>query len=58
MIQVDAHKLANLIRNSVKYELLEAGGVDNWEWYRTCLYENKEENVDDMSDEEVIKYYL
>lgn len=61
MVQVEESRLAELLREEWKLQALEAGGVDNWEWYDESLFhpdEGKTLNyIEDMSDEEIIKNY-
>ena len=61
MIQVDEHRLAELLRKEWKLWTLEVGGVDNWEWYDYSLFPDKDNtlnDIEDMSDEKIIKDYL
>lgn len=61
MIQVDEHRLAELLRKEWKLWALEVGGVDNWEWYDYSLFPDKGNtlnDIEDMSDEKIIKDYL
>lgn len=61
MIQVEEKRLAELLREEWKLNALEAGGVDNWEWYEESLFHSDEGKalnyIEDMSDEEIIKNY-
>lgn len=61
MIQVEESRLAELLREEWKLQALEAGGVDNWEWYDESLFHPGEgktlNDIEDMSDEEIIKNY-
>lgn len=66
MIQVEENRLAELLREEWKLNALEAGGVDNWDWYDYSLYGDVPEDndipkfnqIEDMSDKEIIKKYL
>lgn len=61
MIQVAESRLAELLREEWKLQALEAGGVDNWEWYDESLFHpdggKTLNDIEDMSDEEIIKNY-
>ncbi len=61
MVQVEESRLAELLREEWKLQALEAGGVDNWEWYDESLFHPDEgktlNDIEDMSDEEIIKNY-
>jgi len=59
-IFVSAEKLAKLIRDSYTLNALQAGGVDNWEWYGDSIsdYEKEYGEIDDKTDAEIIKNYL
>lgn len=55
-VQVSAKELKELKRAKAKLDALEAGGVDNWEWYGESLKEFRketelEELIDDITDE-------
>lgn len=38
-IQITKEKLFELEKDSLKLSMLEAGGVDNWEWYGASLFD-------------------
>lgn len=54
MIQVAESRLAELLREECKLQALEAGGVDNWEWYDESLFHLDEgktlNDIENMSD--------
>ena len=61
MVQVDEKRLAELLRKEWKLWALEAGGVDNWDWYSYSLFPDKGKtlnDIEDMSDDEVIEKFL
>lgn len=39
MVEITEQRLAELERSEKKLAALEAGGVDNWEWYSESLSE-------------------
>ena len=53
-VRIRVPRLAELLRNEVVLLALQAGGVDNWEWYEECLDENTDELLD-ANDEDLIK---
>lgn len=61
MIQVEESRLAELLREEWKLQALEAGGVDNWEWYDKSLFHPDEgktlNNIENMSDREIIEKF-
>lgn len=66
MVQVEEKRLAELLREELNLKALKAGGVDNWEGYDDSLYGDALEDndmpkfnqIEDMSDEDIIKDYL
>lgn len=51
-IQVDAKRLAKLEKAERKLSALEAGGVDNWEWYSESMSQFfKEEEQEEVIQE-------
>lgn len=61
MVQVEEKRLAELLRKEWKLGALEAGGVDNWNWYGESLYPDEDttlNDIEDMPDKEIIKKYL
>lgn len=61
MVQVEEKRLAELLRDELELNALEAGGVDDWNGYDYSLYPDEEDtwrDVKNMSDEEIIKEYL
>ncbi len=48
MNTINKERLEDLLRTERKLEALEAGGVDNWEWYSESLKEfNKQEEEEE-----------
>ena len=47
MVEISEERLADLERTERKMEALEAGGVDNWEWYGESLKDFWEEEDED-----------
>ena len=48
----------NMRRKIAKLDALEAGGVDNWEWYDESLKEwFKEDEIDDLADKFIANLY-
>lgn len=61
MIQVEESRLAELLIEEWKLQALEAGGVDNWEWYDESLFHPDEgktlNDIENMSDREIIEKF-
>ncbi len=61
-VEISKERLAKLLRDERELQLLEKGGVDNWEWYGDSLFHPDEgktlNDIEDMSDEKIIKNYL
>lgn len=60
-VEISKERLAKLLRDEKELQLLENGGVDNWDWYGDSLNPDEGVTYDDimnMSDDEVIKKYL
>lgn len=57
MIQVEESRLAELLREEWKLQALEAGGVDNWEWYDESLFHPDLNDIENMSDREIIEKF-
>lgn len=61
MIQVEESRLAELLREEWKLQALEAGGVDNWEWYNESLFHSDKgktlNDIENMSDREIIEKF-
>lgn len=53
-VRIRVPRLAELLRNEVVLLALQAGGVDNWEWYEECFNESTDELLD-ANDEDLIK---
>jgi len=54
VISKDEYK--KLLKSQSRLELLESGGVSNWEWYDDVLYlngDNSIESIESRIDEEV-----
>ena len=48
---VSENKLRQLLKDEIKLEALEHGGVDNWEWYGDSIQDYlKECNVEEIED--------
>lgn len=58
---IDDSQLADLIRAEAKLAALEAGGVDNWDWYSASTFDSEEgkfyQELRDMPDEKVVKKF-
>lgn len=51
-VKITERRLKELERAAAKLAALEAGGVDNWEWYSESLREyRKEEQLDELLDQ-------
>jgi len=51
-VQIDAKRLAELEKAERKLSALEAGGVDNWEWYSEAMSQFfKEEEQEEVIQE-------
>jgi hypothetical protein len=60
-VEVSKERLAELLRQEQELQLLENGGVANWEGYQYSLKPYDDityYDILDMSDDEVIKKYL
>ena len=55
-IIIPKNKFANLLRDSDKLSRLECGGVDNWDWYGESLNDSSYEEIQDMSDDDLIDF--
>ena len=55
-IIIPKNKFANLLRDSDKLSRLECGGVDNWDWYGESLNDPSYEEIQDMSDDDLIDF--
>jgi len=55
---IEESELKSLLRDSLKLAALEAGGVDNWDWYGESLHDAvKEFGSFDKQVEEVLQNY-
>lgn len=51
-VKISKRELEELYRSQRKLQALEAGGVDNWEWYDESLKElRKEDEYDELLDQ-------
>lgn len=50
-IEISKEKYKDLLKQSVKLELLENAGVDNWQWYGDALNPEYAPHYDDLCDE-------
>lgn len=61
MVQVEESRFAELLREEWKLQALEAGGVDDWEWYDESLFHPDEgktlNDIENMSDREIIEKF-
>ena len=53
-VRVSVPRLAELLRSETELLALQAGGVDNWDWYGECFTEEVEELLD-ANDEDLVK---
>lgn len=53
-VRVSVPRLAKLLRSETRLLALEAGGVDNWDWYGECFTEEVEELLE-ADNEDLIK---
>ena len=53
-VRVRVQRLAELLRSETELLALQAGGVDNWDWYGDCFTEGVEELLD-ADDEDLVK---
>jgi len=53
-VRIRVSRLAELLRNEIRLLALEAGGVDNWDWYGDCFTEETDELLD-ADDEDLVK---
>ena len=45
-VKIGINELANLLKKADELEALEAGGVDNWQWYGESLNDNFDYDFD------------
>lgn len=58
MVDITEARLKELERIESKMLALEAGGVDNWEWYCESLKDcNKENELDELIDNFIGEFY-
>lgn len=55
-IIIPKNEFASLLRDSDKLNRLECGGVDNWDWYGESLNDPSYEEIQDMSDDDLIDF--
>ena len=55
-IIIPKNEFADLLRDSDKLNRLECGGVDNWDWYGESLNDSSYEEIQDMSDDDLIDF--
>ena len=55
-IIIPKNEFADLLRDSDKLNRLECGGVDNWDWYGESLNDPSYEEIQDMSDDDLIDF--
>ena len=55
-IIIPKNEFASLLRDSDKLNRLECGGVDNWDWYGESLNDSSYEEIQDMSDDDLIDF--
>ena len=55
-ITIPVKDLISLLKKEVKLDLLECGGVDNWQGYSDSLYPDGEMDLNDMLKEIDDKY--
>jgi hypothetical protein len=53
-VRVSVPRLAELLRSEAELLALQAGGVDNWDWYGDCFTEEVEELLE-ADNEDLIK---
>jgi len=53
-VRVSVPRLAELLRSEAELLALQAGGVDNWDWYGECFTEDVEELLE-ANNEDLIK---
>lgn len=50
-VTISKQEYANLKKSQVKLQMLEGGGVDNWDWYGDSLNPDGEPSYSDLCDE-------
>jgi hypothetical protein len=53
-VRISVPRLAELLRSEAELLALQAGGVDNWDWYGDCFTEEVEELLE-ADNEDLIK---
>ena len=53
-VRVSVPRLAELLRSEIELLALQAGGVDNWDWYGDCFDDETSELLD-ADNEDLIK---
>lgn len=55
-IIIPKNEFASLLRDSDKLSRLECGGVDNWDWYGESLNDSSYEEIQNMSDDDLLDF--
>lgn len=51
-ITISKYEYRRLLKIEACMQLLEGGGVDNWEWYGESLFgDHLDKNIDELEDE-------
>jgi len=51
-IEITISEYKKLLKQAARLNLLDNGGVDNWEWYSESLYpDNDDKTYDDLCEE-------
>lgn len=53
-VRIRVQRLAELLRSETELLALQAGGVDNWDWYGDCFTDEIEELLE-ADDEDLVK---
>jgi len=49
-VTITKNEYCNLRKSSLRLNLLENGGVDNWEWYGEALNPDGEDDIDEREE--------